>query len=99
MALETALSVGAGVVMVQEPLIGNQEISHIGFNFYWLQGERKNIKVMMAVRKSLVDKIVDDYRTDLDNCSYFILLKIRELDPRSKRPGRKTSVVNVYDNG
>ena len=32
------------------------------------------------------------------NHPYFMLLEIRELDPRSKRPGRKTRVVNVYDN-
>ncbi len=35
-ALESALSVEAGIVMVQESFIGNQKIFHIGFNFYWL---------------------------------------------------------------
>ncbi len=34
MARETVLSVKAGIVMIQEPFIGNQEISHSGFNFY-----------------------------------------------------------------
>ena len=53
---------------------------------------------MTAVRKDFVDKIVVDHRTDLLNHPYFMLLEIRELDPQSKRPGRKTRVVNVYDN-
>ncbi len=98
MALETGLSVEAGVVMIQEPSIGSREISHSGFNFYWPQGERKNIRVMTAVRRTLVDKIVVDHRTDLINHPYFMLLEIQELDPRSKRLGRKTRVVNAYDN-
>ncbi len=76
MALETGLSVEAGIVMIQEPFIGNREISHSGFNFYWPQGERKNIRVMTAVRRTLVDKIVVDHRTDLINHPYFMLLEI-----------------------
>ena len=58
MALEIALSIRAGIVMVQEPFIGNREIAHSRFNFYWPQGERKNIRVMTVVRKELVDKIM-----------------------------------------
>ena len=34
-ALETALRVEVDIVMVQEPFLGNQEISHSAFNFYW----------------------------------------------------------------
>ena len=39
-----------------------------------------------------------EHRTDLINHPYFMLLEIRELDPRSKKPGRKTRIVNVYEN-
>ena len=93
MALETALSVEACIVMVQEPFIGNREISHSGFNFYWPQGGKKNIRVMTEVRENLVDKIVVDHKTDLVKHPYFMLLETRERDPRSKKPGRKTRVV------
>ncbi len=86
MALETALSVGVGIVMVQEPFIGSREICHSGFNFYWLPGERKEIRVMTAVRKDLGDKIIVDHRTCLIHHPYFMLLEICELDPRSKLP-------------
>lgn len=98
MALETALSIGAGMVMLQGPFIGTREISHSAFNFYWLQAERKEIKAMMAIQKELTDKIVIEHRTDLINHPYVMLLEICELDPRSKKPGRKTRVVNIYDN-
>ncbi len=98
MALEMALSIGAGMVMLQEPFIGTREISHSAFNFYWPQAERKEIRVMTAIRKELTDKIVIEHRTDLINHPYVMLLAIRKLDPRSKKPRRKTRAVNVYDN-
>lgn len=53
---------------------------------------------MTAMTKNLADKIVINHRTDLINHLYFMLLEIQELDPQSKRPGKKTRVVNVYDN-
>ena len=84
MALETTLSIKAGIVMIQELFIGNWKISHSEFNFYWPQGERKNIRIMTTVRKNLVDKIVVDHRMDLVNHLYFMLLELQELDPQSK---------------
>ena len=39
--LETALSIGAGIVMVQELFIGNREIFHNRFNFYLPQRKKK----------------------------------------------------------
>ncbi len=98
MAIETAWSIGAGIVMLPDPFIGIREISHSAFNLYWPQAERKEIKVMTAVQKELTDKIVLQNRTDLVNHPYVMLLEIRELDPRSKKSGRKTRVVNVYNN-
>ncbi len=34
-ALEAALGLNAAVVCIQEPFLGNRNISHSGFNFYW----------------------------------------------------------------
>ena len=45
---------------------------------------------MIALKKNLVNKIVIDYKTDLVNHPYFMLLKIRKLNPQSKKPRRKT---------
>ena len=98
MALETKLSIKAGIIMIQELFISNCEILHNRFNFYWLQNERKNIKVMTSVRKTRGNKIVVDHRTNLINHHYVILLEIQELDSQSKKNGRKTRIVNAYDN-
>lgn len=70
MALETAITVEAGIIIIQEPYIGNREILHSAFNFYWSQSERKNIRVMIAVKRNLVDKIMVDHKTDLKNNPY-----------------------------
>ena len=53
---------------------------------------------MTAVRKDLLDKIIVEYRTDLINYPYFTLLEVWKLDQQLKWPGRKTRVLNVYDN-
>lgn len=60
--------------------------------------KEKNIKVMTAVKKDLIDKVMVDHRTDLIDHPYFMLLDVRKLDLQSKIPGRKTRVINVYDN-
>lgn len=54
--------------------------------------------MVTAIRKDLTDKLVVENRTDLVNHLYFILLEIWELDQQSKKPGRKTRALNVYDN-
>ena len=56
------------------------------------------MRVMTAVRKDLLNKIVIEHRTDLVNHPYFILFEIQDLDQQSKRPGKKTRVPNAYDN-
>ena len=79
-ALKIALSVEAGIIIIQKPFISNQKIFCSGFNFYWPQGERKNMRVMTAVRNNLADKIVVDHRMDLIKHHYFMLIEIQELD-------------------
>lgn len=58
-ALETALSIGAGMVCLQEPFIGNKSIAHGAFNFYWPGGLRAEARVLTAVKKKeVVNKII-----------------------------------------
>lgn len=97
MTLKIPIGVRARIAMVQKPFIGSQEICHSRFNFHWLPGKKKELEVMTAVEKDLGDKIMVDHKTDLIYHLYFLLLKIRELD-QSKKPRRKTRVVNVYNN-
>lgn len=66
--------------MIQKLFINNQEIFYGRFNFYQPQKEKQNIRVIIVVKKNLVDKIVIDHRIDLVNYLYFILLKIQKLN-------------------
>lgn len=98
MTLKTSLNVTEGIVMILEPFIGNQEICNSGFNFYWLQKEKKEIRVITAIQKDFADKIIVEYITDFINHPYFMSLKICKLDAQSKNLGRKTRVINMYHN-
>lgn len=77
MALEIILSIETDIIIVQKPFIGNQKIFHSKFNFYWPKKERKNIKIMIAIKKKQYT-----IKQDFVNYLYFILLKIQELDPK-----------------
>lgn len=74
------LSIRTSVAIIQELFIGHHEICYSRFHFYWPPGERKEIQVMMAVKKDLEGKIMVDNRTDLIYYLYLMLLKIHELD-------------------
>ena len=96
--LEMSLSIGAGIVCLQEPFIGNRSITHSAFNFYWPGGLRNEARVLTAVKKELVNKIIVDNRTDLVDHPYFLTLDIRDIDNRTNKPARRTRVINAYDN-
>lgn len=96
-SLETALSLGAGIVCLQEPFIGKRSISHGAFNFYCPGGEKTEARVLTAIKKELVDKIIVENRTYLIDHPYFLALDIREIDSQT-RSRKRTRVVNVYDN-
>lgn len=98
MALETVLSIGANIVIVQKQFNDNREICHSRLNFYWPLRERKKIQVMTVVRNNFGNRIIIDHRTNLIYYLYFMLLKIYKLDPQSKKLRRKTQVVNIYNN-
>ena len=89
-ALEAALEAGAEIACLQEPPVGKLDISHPGFLFYWPEGPREHARVMTAVRRDIVVKVVIEARTDLVNHPYFIAVDIVER-------GRRTRVLNCYD--
>lgn len=89
-ALEIALDIQAGIILLQEPFIGNWKLVYSAFNFYWLQRDKTAIRVMMVVKKDLLNKIVIEYKTDLVNYSYFIFFEIQDLNQQLKWPERKT---------
>ena len=56
------------------------------------------MRVLIAIRKDILSKVVIQNRTDLVNHPYYIVFDIRELYPQSRKCLRKTRVVNLYDN-
>lgn len=81
-ALESALSLGASVVCIQEPFVGKLAISHSGFDFYWPEdgGDRKNIRVLTAVRKDVVNQVIFENRSDLARHPYCMILDIKDVE-------------------
>ena len=80
--------------------MGNRDISHSGFNLYWPSGtdNQKDMRVLMAIRKDILNKVLIENRTDLVSHPYCSVLDIKELHPLSGKVLRKTRVVNLYDN-
>ena len=98
-ALEAGLCLNASVVFIQEPFLGNRSLVHISFNLYWPSGtdNRKDMRVWIAVKKDILNRVVFGNRTDLISHPYCICLDIQEVDPQSRKSLRKTRVVNLYD--
>ncbi len=98
--LKTGLGLEASVVCIQEPFLGNQSLAHVGFNLYSPSrtDNRKDMRVLIAVRKDILNKVIVKNRTNLVSHPYCIVLDIRELNSVSGEYSRKTRVVNLYDN-
>lgn len=94
------MGLNASVVCIQEPFLGNRSLAHARFNLYWPSGtdKRKDMRVLMAVRKDILSRVVIENRTDLVSHPYCMVLDISELHPQSGRCLRRTRVVNLYDN-
>ena len=80
--------------------MGNRSLAHIGYNLYWPFGtdNRKDMQVIIAVRKDIPNTIIVENQTDLISHPYCICLDIKEIDGQTERRLRKTRVINLYDN-
>ena len=56
------------------------------------------MRVLTAVKKDILSKVVIENRTELVSHPYCMVLDIRELHPQSGKPLRRTRVINLYDN-
>lgn len=99
-ALEVGLGLNASVVYIQKSFMENRNISHAEFNLYWPFGteNRKDIRVLMAVKKDILSKIVIKNRTNLVDHPYCIVLDVREFHQKSGKFLKTTRIVNLYDN-
>ena len=99
-ALEARLGLNAGIVCIQEPFLGKKDLAHSGFNLYWPAGthDRKDNRVLIAVKKDLLHTTIVENRTDLISHPYGIVLDITEGNIHGRGQKRKTRIVNIYDN-
>jgi len=96
-ALEVGLERQAGIVCLQEPYI-KREFRHAGYLIYWPEeGEHRNHRVAVAVRKDLLSQKIFEARTDLLNHPYLMVIDVWDLD-RSGNRARRTRIINCYDN-
>ena len=56
------------------------------------------MRVLMTVRKDILNKVIIDNRTDLVSHLYCSVLDIKELHALTRKVLRKTRVVYLYDN-
>ena len=55
-------------------------------------------RVLIAIKKDLLTRIITESRSDLVNHPYYMALDVWELHPKSKKKMRKTRLINCYDN-
>lgn len=77
-----------------------EKFAHAGFNLYWPAGDhdRKDNRVLIAVRKDLLNKTIVENRIDLVSHPYGMVLDITEGQIHTKGRRRKTRIVTIYDN-
>ena len=56
------------------------------------------MRVLIAVKKDILDKDIIDNQTDLISHFYCLYLDIKEFDWKSGKSPRKTRIINLYDN-
>jgi hypothetical protein len=62
---------------LQEPYIGVYSFSHPGYEIKWpKKGENKEKRVLIAIKKDLLTKVIMEVRLDLVNHSYVLALDI-----------------------
>ena len=98
-AFETGLTLKAAFICLQEPYNGIYSFSHPGYEIRWPEkGKNSEKRVLIAIRKDLLTKIITESRSNLVNHPYFLVIDVWELHPQSKHKMRKTRLINCYDN-
>jgi hypothetical protein len=97
-AFEIGLTLNAAFICLQEPYIDIHSFSYLGYKIRWPEkGKNSEKRVLIAIRKDLLAKIITESRSDLVNHPYFLAIDIWELHSQSKKKMRKTRLINCYD--
>jgi Reverse transcriptase (RNA-dependent DNA polymerase)/Endonuclease-reverse transcriptase len=98
-AFETGLALNAAFICLQEPYVGVYTFSHPGYEIKWPEkGEKKEKRVLIAIRKDLLTKVITETRSDLVNHPYVLALDIWDLQSNTQKKARRTRLINCYDN-
>ena len=63
----------------------------------WLKNERKDARILTAVRRNILNRIVVDNKSDLKSYLYIIIVDVRRNDLINRELGRRIRIVNIYD--
>jgi hypothetical protein len=99
-ALETSFALNATIICLQEPYIEPKNyISHSEYILYWLEeGDLKDKRVAIVIRRDLTAKIIIEAQIDLINHLYVLIFDIWNTHYKSRIKMRRTRLVNTYDN-
>lgn len=56
------------------------------------------MRVLIAIKKNILNKIIVKNWTDLVSHLYYLVLDIREYNPVFRKYSKKIRVINLYDN-
>lgn len=99
-AFEASLGLEALVIYIQKSFFGKKSLAYARFNLYWPSGidNCKDMQVLIAVKKDILNKIIIENQTDLANHPYCVVLDIKKLNLVFGKYFRTTRVLNLYDN-
>jgi hypothetical protein len=98
-ALETGLALKAEIVCLQEPYIGVNSVTHGGYVILWPEtGPKDKKRVMIAIQKDLLNRLIIEPKTDLINHPYALALDIWDIHHITRKKIRRTRLINIYDN-
>lgn len=79
MILKTVFNIRAGIIIIQKLFLVTKIFFITNLTIIGYKKEQKYIKVIIALRKELVNKIVINFRMNFVNYPYLIILKIQKL--------------------
>lgn len=88
------------VICIEKLFLKNRNILHSGFNLYlpfWIDN-RKDMQVLMAVEKNILNRVIIDNKTNLVGHPYCFVLDIKKLHSLTKKVLKKIKIVNLYNN-
>ena len=68
-----------------------------GFNLHWPGEKRRAARVLIIIRKNLINRIVIKKRSDLIDHPYLIVLNIGDFNQKTRIPIRRIKVINIYN--